>query len=285
MMSGEIDREAMRAQSQAIYAALGVDPRIAERAAAGARAERAAAVARTGGNAATRRRPAGGAGAARRRRGPAATPGAMPRSGPRAAPGTGGAPSAARVREEGHHVRAALVMLGVSNFDYTEVVERRQEGEQVALLAAAALQAQRQAQNDRMRQQTGGVPGMNQQRWRRQRAGGGGGGGWTRWRRRWWCRRRRAVAVRAGSVRRETPCSSAKSSASRSARCAPTSCGPAHDARHRDRRGAVIAMVALGTRRQKAVKDRISSLGTTLLTVMPGSSAAWAASRRSTARS
>ncbi len=34
--------------------------------------------------------------------------------------------------------------------------------------------------------------------------------------------------------------------------------------------GAVIAMVALGNGAQSAVKDRISSLGTTLLTVMPG---------------
>ena len=33
---------------------------------------------------------------------------------------------------------------------------------------------------------------------------------------------------------------------------------------------AVIAVVALGTGAQTAVKDRISSLGTTLLTVIPG---------------
>ena len=33
---------------------------------------------------------------------------------------------------------------------------------------------------------------------------------------------------------------------------------------------AVIAMIALGNGAQKAVKDRISALGTTLLTVMPG---------------
>src|SRR6059058_1373196 len=33
---------------------------------------------------------------------------------------------------------------------------------------------------------------------------------------------------------------------------------------------AVIAMVALGTGAQKAVKERIASLGTTLLTVTPG---------------
>ncbi|MGH7678434.1 MAG: ABC transporter permease, partial [Gemmatimonadaceae bacterium] len=33
---------------------------------------------------------------------------------------------------------------------------------------------------------------------------------------------------------------------------------------------AVIAMVALGTGAQSAVKDRIASLGTTLLTINPG---------------
>jgi hypothetical protein len=62
-----------------------------------------------------------------------------------------------------------LVMLGESNFDYTEVLSGVKEGEQVALLAAAALQAQRQQNNERFRQVTG-VPGMNQQ-------GGGGAGG------------------------------------------------------------------------------------------------------------
>lgn len=34
--------------------------------------------------------------------------------------------------------------------------------------------------------------------------------------------------------------------------------------------GSVIAMIALGTGAQQAVKDRISALGTTLLTVSPG---------------
>ena len=34
--------------------------------------------------------------------------------------------------------------------------------------------------------------------------------------------------------------------------------------------GAVIAVVALGTGAQQAVKDRIAALGTTLLTVNPG---------------
>ncbi|MEK7403455.1 MAG: hypothetical protein AABZ80_13955, partial [Gemmatimonadota bacterium] len=70
-----------------------------------------------------------------------------------------------------------LVMLGSGNFDYTEVVSGLEEGEQVALLSAIALQAQRQAQTDRMRAGMGGVPGMSSN----QNAGGarppGGGGG------------------------------------------------------------------------------------------------------------
>jgi HlyD family secretion protein len=64
-----------------------------------------------------------------------------------------------------------MVMLGAGNFDYTEVISGLQEGEEVAMLAALSLQAQRQQQNDRMRQNMGGgVPGMSQ-------GGGGAGGG------------------------------------------------------------------------------------------------------------
>lgn len=49
-----------------------------------------------------------------------------------------------------------MVRLGVANFDYTEVLEGVKEGERVALLSAAAMQAMRQAQNDRARQMMGG---------------------------------------------------------------------------------------------------------------------------------
>jgi HlyD family secretion protein len=66
------------------------------------------------------------------------------------------------------------VMLGVANFDYTEIVSGLEDGEQVALLAALSLQAQRQQQNDRFRQNMGGgVPGMQQGG----NVGGGPGGG------------------------------------------------------------------------------------------------------------
>ena len=53
-------------------------------------------------------------------------------------------------------------MLGVSNYDYTEVLSGLQEGEEVALLSAAALQLRRQQMNERVRGM-GGVPGMQRQ--------------------------------------------------------------------------------------------------------------------------
>lgn len=79
-----------------------------------------------------------------------------------------------------------LVKLGASNYDYSEVLSGLREGDKVATLAVAALQAKRDQANDRFRGMAGGgVPGM-------QRApaagaaggapgggapGGGGGGG------------------------------------------------------------------------------------------------------------
>jgi hypothetical protein len=74
--------------------------------------------------------------------------------------------------------RPRVVMLGASNFDYTEVVAGLKEGERVALLASLALQAQRQQQNDRLRQGMG-VPGLtpNAGPGAGGRPGGGGAGG------------------------------------------------------------------------------------------------------------
>jgi HlyD family secretion protein len=69
--------------------------------------------------------------------------------------------------------RPRLVMLGVSNYDYSEVLRGLAEGEDVALLSAAALQARRQEQQNRIRGM-GGVPGMQRQQ---PAAGGTGSGG------------------------------------------------------------------------------------------------------------
>lgn len=65
------------------------------------------------------------------------------------------------------HFSARIIQTGQSNLDYTEVVSGLKEGEHVVLLSALALQSQRQAQQDRLRQNAsplGGGPG-----------GGGGG--------------------------------------------------------------------------------------------------------------
>jgi HlyD family secretion protein len=62
-----------------------------------------------------------------------------------------------------------MVRLGVTNYDYTEVLSGLREGEQVALLASATLQQQRQDQQARIRSVTAGPLSSG--------SGGGGGGG------------------------------------------------------------------------------------------------------------
>ena len=172
MRNGEIDRQTMMQESQAIYAAIGVDARVTmacrrreqgdnrgggQSAPAAARTQTATA----GGNVA----PAARAAADTSRVG--ASP-QLQIGGDRGGTGARVRPGVVFVRK-GATFEARIVMLGSANFDYTEVVSGLQEGEEVALLAALSLQAQRQQQNDRMRQNMGGgVPGMG---------GGGPAGG------------------------------------------------------------------------------------------------------------
>ena len=177
MRSGELDRDAMRAEQQKIYGAIGVDPQVAG--ACRMREMRS----QGGGNF--------GGGQVAGRGNPATTPanGGTASNGDRGAPTSGGtssqvAPPQLQVGNpergpSGRSIRSGMVfvvkgegkartyeprmvMLGAANFDYTEVVSGLEEGEQVAMLASLALQAQRQQQNDRMRQNMGGVPGMTQ---------------------------------------------------------------------------------------------------------------------------
>lgn len=174
MRNGEIDRQAMMQESQAIYAAIGVDARVTmacRRREQGGGDNRGAgpsapASARTqtatvGGNVAPATRSAADTSRA----------GASPQlqiGGDRGGTGARVRPGVVFVKK-GTTFEARIVMLGSANFDYTEVVSGLQEGEEVALLAALSLQAQRQQQNDRMRQNMGGgVPGMT---------GGGAPGG------------------------------------------------------------------------------------------------------------
>jgi HlyD family secretion protein len=167
--SGELDRNAMREEQQKIYAAIGVDGRIAG---ACRMKEMRASGGGQFGNQAAGNQPAGNQ--QTKGNSSAATPGGAGQS---AATGTqpqlqlgnterGG--TGPRVRpamvfvQKGKTFEPRIVMTGSSNFDYTEIVSGLQEGEQVALLASLSLQAQRQQQNDRLRQGMGGVPGMSQ---------------------------------------------------------------------------------------------------------------------------
>jgi hypothetical protein len=178
VQSGELDFQASRAESQKIYETVGVDARIAgacrmrERQRAGGGDSAAPRGARqAGGNA---ERPAGNQGGSDR----AATPDRGGVSTPVQAgefPARRARPSLVFVAENGGY-KARIVRLGVGNFDYTEVVSGLKEGEQVALLAAAAMQARREEQNNRMRNM-GGMPGMSTPRPGAGGAGAPGGGG------------------------------------------------------------------------------------------------------------
>ncbi|MFN2397046.1 MAG: efflux RND transporter periplasmic adaptor subunit [Gemmatimonadaceae bacterium] len=160
--SGVIDMQQARNESQAIYADLGVDPRIARpcmMTAGGGGGE--AATVQNAEQSLPGRQPSGN------------TPPAIqmgPGEAPRATPARG-RPGLVFVADSNTFL-PRIVRLGVSNFDYTEVVSGLKEGDQVALVASAVMQAQRQQSLDRFRNMTGGggVPGMQQQP-----AGGTGG--------------------------------------------------------------------------------------------------------------
>ena len=79
-----------------------------------------------------------------------------------AGPRTPARPGLVFVKDSARGYLPRMVMLGVSNYDYTEVLRGLEEGDEVALLSAAALQMRRQEMQDRMRGM-GGVPGMQRQ--------------------------------------------------------------------------------------------------------------------------
>jgi hypothetical protein len=66
-------------------------------------------------------------------------------------------------------IEPRIVRLGLSDFDYAQVVDGLKEGDPVALLSVAEAQAQREQSKSQIRQRMGsGVPGQ---------PGAGGGGG------------------------------------------------------------------------------------------------------------
>lgn len=154
MRAPDADRAALRDEQQKLYTAMGVDARTA--AACRVRDRRAQGTASD-----ARSQPSAGNGdqgnAPR-----AATPGSQLQIGTpeRGMSGRSIRPGLVFVKK-GTSWEPRPVMLGAGNFDYTEVVTGIEEGEEVALLASLAMQAQREQQSDRFRSMTGsGVPGM-----------------------------------------------------------------------------------------------------------------------------
>ena len=68
-------------------------------------------------------------------------------------------------------IEPRLVRLGLSDFDWSEVVSGVREGENVVMLGIAQAQASRNQQQSQIRQRVGTMPGGIGG------AGGGGGGG------------------------------------------------------------------------------------------------------------
>lgn len=162
----EADRAALREEQQRIYTALGVDGRVA----AACRFRQMQAQGGMPGGVAGATRP-GAAASGTPQRDAAASPQLQIGTSERGGTGRSIRPAVVFVAK-GETYEPRMVMLGAGNYDYTEVVTGLQEGEQVALLASLAIQAQRQQQTDRFRQMTGGgVPGMGGA------PGGGGGAG------------------------------------------------------------------------------------------------------------
>lgn len=178
--SGEIDFSAMRDQSEKLYTSAGIDMRVAgacrrkemQAAGGGMGASGASGYAgQTGTRAPGQQQRAGAAGGGNLQLSTPEMGGVARRTRP-------GLVFVADSAKKTYHAR--VVMLGAANFDYTEVVNGLKEGERVALLTSLALQAQRQQQNDRIRQGMG-VPGLTPNAGPGGgRPGGAGGGGTPR---------------------------------------------------------------------------------------------------------
>jgi len=158
---GSPEMQAINEQLRAIYTQLNIDPRTAGACARRSQAGNAGQTASAGGSARQRGSQPG--------RGGALTP--SPELSARPTRARTGLVFTSDSAKTSFHPR--IVQLGQGNLDYTEVLSGLKEGERVVMLGALALQAQRQQQQDRIRQNAsplGGQPGPG---------GGGprGGGG------------------------------------------------------------------------------------------------------------
>jgi HlyD family secretion protein len=171
LQSGELDRQGMQAESQKIYSAIGLDPMVTR--ACNFKERQTQGGGGFGGGQGGNR--AGGAGAAGTT---SAASGAV-------ADPTGafiGSANAGQARARRGLVFTVkrgkytpkVVRLGASNFDVSEVLSGLNEGDSVAILNVAVLQAQQQADMNNIRNRAG-VPGMQRQQPTGGAAGGAGG--------------------------------------------------------------------------------------------------------------
>lgn len=148
MRDPNVDRQAVMTASRAAYSELGVDAMVAR-----ACTMRAQGGAAPSGNApATAGRPTPARSGARSLAAPGATQGGASARGGRGSSRMG----LVFIQRADSTYEARMVRLGVADYDYTEVLSGLEEGDRVALLSAAALQMQRQENNDRFRAMTGG---------------------------------------------------------------------------------------------------------------------------------
>jgi HlyD family secretion protein len=175
MMNGEIDRQTMQAESQKIYSGIGLDPQVA-------RACNFRNRGGGGGGGGFANRGAGGASGASGAQGSSGATGGSGTTGGFSQGGFGGAGGGRRglvfvasdtTDKKKYSPRS--VRLGVSNYDYSEVLSGVKEGELVAILNVAALQA-KQAQDLNNIRGRAGVPGIQRQQ-PTTGAGGAAGGG------------------------------------------------------------------------------------------------------------
>jgi HlyD family secretion protein len=173
------DRQAMMADIRAAYTELGVDQNIVR--ACRMRETQGTATPPAGNTGPAGARPAGAPSAATSATTSATTPASTAN---RQTNGSRNAARGAATRTGLVFVQRAdsgwiprVVRLGISDYDFTEVISGLEEGDQVALLTAAILQVQRQESQERMRQMQGGASPLGGGAGGAMPGGGGGGGG------------------------------------------------------------------------------------------------------------
>ncbi|MBI1810204.1 MAG: efflux RND transporter periplasmic adaptor subunit [Gemmatimonadetes bacterium] len=172
MRDPNADRQAVRAESEAVYKELGLDPQVARACRfrnGGGRGGMGGQTAPAGAQGAMAARGGATQGASRGGAGMSNFP-ASKNSTQGGGMGAGGMGGGGRQRtrtglvfvQKGTTWEPRVIRLGVANYDYTEVLDGLVEGDKVAMMSAAALQAKRQEMQDRMKSMTGsplGGPG------------------------------------------------------------------------------------------------------------------------------